>query len=197
MNLELIIVRHGETEWTLSGQYTGVTDIPLTANGEQEAERLVPILLRLLDDRVPVVYTSPRHRAIETAKLSMPHCTFVVEPLLAEYLYGQYEGLMPKQIKGLSPGWDIWRDGCPDGETTAAVGARADKFLSSRVVSGERPVVAVTHGHFSRILAARALERPPQDGSMFASSTASVSVIKSQQDERCLYLWNLTAYAYG
>jgi broad specificity phosphatase PhoE len=194
MHVELIIVRHGETMWTLSGQHTGVTDLPLTANGEREAERLLPLLLRLLAGRVPAVYTSPSQRAIETARLSLPHFPFGVEPLLAEYLYGRYEGLTSKQIHDLSPSWNIWRDGCPDGETTDEVGDRADQFLNSRVVSDEKPVVAVTHGHFSRILAARALARPPRDGAMFASSTASMSVIRSQDGERSLYLWNMTAY---
>jgi probable phosphoglycerate mutase len=197
VQVELILVRHGETEWTLSGQHTGLTDLPLTANGEREAEHLEPLLLRLLEDRVPVVYTSPRQRAIATARLSLPHFTFVVEPLLAEYQYGRYEGLTSEQIHVLSPGWNIWRDGCPEGETTAAVGDRADQFLNVRVLGEVRPVVAVTHGHFSRVLAARALARPAQDGAMFASSTASVSVIKSQEDESSLYLWNLTAYAQG
>lgn len=191
--MELIIVRHGETEWTLSGQHTGLTDIPLTANGQQEAGRLAPILARLFDGRVPLVFTSPRRRAIETAELSMPDLNFTVEPLLAEYGYGKYEGLTARQIQALSPGWDIWRDGCPDGETTADAGARADAFLASHADNEDAPVVAVTHGHFSPILASRALRRPPEDGSIFASSTASVSIIKSQHDRRSLYLWNMTA----
>lgn len=192
MELDLIIVRHGETEWTLSGQHTGITDIPLTAEGEREAAGLVPILLRLFRDRVPIVYTSPRQRAMKTAKLSMPNFDFRIEPLIAEYAYGQYEGLTPQQIDALSPGWDIWRDGCPGGETTAEVGARADRFLASSVVSASVPVVVVTHGHFSRILAARALGRPPEDGSIFASSPASVSVVRDKHEMPRLYLWNLT-----
>ena len=191
--MELIIVRHGETEWTLSGQHTGLTDIPLTANGKREAKRLAPILVRLFDGRFPVVFTSPRLRAIETAKLSMPDLHFTVEPLLAEYGYGKYEGLTLMQIQALAPGWDIWRDGCPDGETTADVGARADAFLASRVDNEDAPVVAVTHGHFSPILASRALHRPPEDGSIFTSSTASVSVIKTRHDRPSLHLWNMTA----
>lgn len=190
--MELIIVRHGETEWTLSGQHTGVTEIPLTAEGEREAERLVPILLRLFRDRIPIVYTSPRQRAVKTTKLSIPNVDFSIEPLIAEYGYGQYEGLTPREIDALSPGWDIWRDGCPGGETTSAVAARADQFLASAVMDVTAPVVAVTHGHFSRILAARALGRPPEDASIFASSTASVSVVKSKHERPSLYLWNLT-----
>ncbi len=193
--MELIIVRHGETEWTLSGQHTGVTEVSLTAAGEREAERLSPILLRLLGNRDPDVFTSPRHRAIETTKLSLPDFDFTVEPLLSEYDYGRYEGLTPREIQALAPGWDIWTDGCPDGETTADVAARADEFLAFRAVSAERPVIAVTHGHFSRILAARALRRPPEEGSMFASSTASVSVVKDYHKRRRLDVWNMTAPA--
>lgn len=191
--MELIIVRHGETEWTLSGQHTGVTEIPLTAAGEREAEGIGPILLRLLGDRDPVVFTSPRHRAVETAKLSMPDFDFTVEPLLSEFDLGRYEGLTLREIQTLAPGWDIWSDGCPGGETTAAVAARADEFLARRAGSAERPVIAVTHGHFAPILAARVLRRPAEDGSMFAISTASVSVVKDHHGRRSLYLWNMTA----
>ena len=191
--MELIIVRHGETEWTLSGQHTGITDIPLTAEGEREAQHLIPILLRLFRDRLPIVFTSPRQRAVQTTKLSMPGFDFSVEPLIAEYVYGQYEGLTVEEIDAISPGWDIWRDGCPDGETTAAVGARADEFLASVVIDAQSPVVAVTHGHFSRVLAARALGRPPEDASIFASSTASVAVVKNKHERPTLHLWNLTA----
>jgi probable phosphoglycerate mutase len=193
--LELIIVRHGETEWTLSGRHAGVTEISLTAAGEREAERIGPILLRLLGDRDPIVFTSPRYRAVGTAKLSMSDFDFPVEPLLSEYGYGRYEGLTLREIQTLAPGWDIWTDGCPDGETTADVAARADEFLARRAVPAERPVIAVTHGHFSRVLAARALRRPPEDGSIFGISTASVSVVKDLHERRSLYLWNMTAAA--
>jgi broad specificity phosphatase PhoE len=193
--LELIIVRHGQTEWTLSGQHTGITDIPLTSEGKREAERLAPVLHRLLGGRSPVVFSSPRDRAISTTKLSMPNVGFEVDPLLSEYDYGQYEGLTLQEIRAKAPAWDIWTDGCPGGETTAAVGARADEFLATRVLPAGPPVIAVTHGHFSRVLAARALNRASEDGSMFASSTASVSIVKDDDEGRSLYLWNLTATA--
>jgi probable phosphoglycerate mutase len=192
-HLELIIVRHGQTAWTLSGRHTGRTDVPLTAAGRQEAAALAPILVRHLDGRVPVVFTSPRLRAVETARLCMPHRDVTVEPLLAEFDLGDYEGLTLDQIHVQAPGWDIWRHGCPGGETTAAAGARADEFLAARVSGTDAPVVAVTHGHLSPILAARALRRPAGDGSMFAISTGSVSVIKTQHDRPSLYRWNMTA----
>jgi broad specificity phosphatase PhoE len=193
--LELFIVRHGQTDWTLSGQHTGVTDLPLTGEGKREAERLAPILARLLRGRTPAVYSSPRDRAISTARLGLPNADVEVDPLLSEYDYGKYEGLTLEQIHARAPDWDIWTDGCPDGETTAAVAARADEFLATRVLSAPVPVIAVTHGHLSRVLAARALNRAPLDASMFALSTASVSVVKDDEAGRCLHLWNLTAAA--
>jgi broad specificity phosphatase PhoE len=195
--LELIIVRHGETEWTLSGRYTGITEISLTTGGEREATAVGPILRTLLGGREPVVLASPRRRATDTARLSMPAATVIAEPLLAEYDYGRYEGLTIQEITALSPGWDIWRDGCSNGETTQAAGFRADEFLDLRVVPEAAPVVAVTHGHFSRILAARALRRPASDASMFAMSTGSVSVIKDSAEGRCLHLWNVTGAVAG
>lgn len=190
--MELLIVRHGETEWSLSGRHSGVTDLPLTAKGVQEAERLGPIILRFLGGREPVVFTSPRRRALETARLCMPKNVVTTEHLLSEYDYGEYEGLTIAQIHETAPRWEIWSDGCPKGETTAAVGARADCFLNAFVMKTDGPVVAVTHGHYSRILAARALGKPAEDGSMFASSTASISIVKNMGHRYGLYLWNMT-----
>jgi broad specificity phosphatase PhoE len=191
--MELIIVRHGETEWTISGQYTGVTDLPLTPNGRRQAERLQPLAARILDGQNPVVYTSPRQRAIDTAKLAFPAQRAAPEPLLAEYDYGDYEGLTTKQITKQSPGWDIWRDGCPNGESTDEVGARADTFLRQAIgVSTHAAVVVVTHGHFSRVLAAVALGLDARQGQLFASDTASIAVIGDHHGKRCIQLWNMT-----
>jgi broad specificity phosphatase PhoE len=192
--MELIIVRHGETEWTLSGQHTGVTDLPLTPNGRRQAERLRPFAARLLDGRDPVMYTSPRQRAIATAELAFPARPAAPQPLLAEYDYGDYEGLTTAQITGRRPGWDIWRDGCPNGELTDEVGARADLFLRQAIGNSTGAVVVVvTHGHFSRVLAASALGLPAGHGQLFASDTASISVIGDHHGKRCIQLWNMTA----
>ncbi len=191
--MRLVIVRHGETDWTLAGRYTGTTDVGLTANGRQQAAALPSLLRRVLHGQRPVLVSSPRQRATETAALALPAHRTVVDPLVAEYDYGDYEGLTAEQIRQLAPGWDIWRDGCPDGESTADVGRRADAFLRAHASSGTRPVVVVTHGHFSRILAARALRLAPEYGRLFASATAAVSLIEDHHGERCVGLWNADA----
>ena len=191
--MELIIVRHGETAWTLSGQYTGATDLPLTAHGRLQAAALGPLLGRMLAGRVPQVYSSPRERATETLALALPGTGAIVEPLVAEYDYGTYEGLTHEQISMLRPEWNIWRDGCPAGESTEAVGARADAFLRGHAEHAPGPVVVVSHGHFSRILAARALGLTAQNGRLLAAGTASVSVVKDFHGERCIALWNASA----
>ena len=188
--MELIIVRHGETEWTISGQYTGTTDLPLTSNGHRQAVSLRPLLDGVLAGRHPAIYTSPRQRALDTARLAFPDAQPRVEPLLVEYDYGEYEGLTADQIDALQPGWNIWEDGCPGGESTEQVGSRADDFLHSYVDSSVEPVVVISHGHFSRVLAARALRRSAGTGCLFASATASVSVVKDYHEERCIGLWN-------
>jgi broad specificity phosphatase PhoE len=191
--VELIIVRHGETEWTISGQYTGTTDLELTSNGRRQAASLRPLLDTVLDGRHPAVYSSPRQRARQTAALAFPDTEAVVEPLLAEYDYGAFEGLTTAQIGVLSPGWNIWDNGCPGGESTDQVGWRADDFLHRYVDASTQPVVVISHGHFSRILAARALRQSAATGRLFASATASVSVITDDHDQRCTSLWNVSA----
>ena len=191
--MELVIVRHGETEWTISGQYMGSTDIGLTSNGRRQAASLRLLLDGVLRGRTAVVYSSPRKRAIETAKLALPQGRAAVELLLSEFDYGAYEGLSPDQIAVLRPGWDIWRDGFPDGDSAADVGSRADRFLEGYVERSLGPVVVVSHGHFSRILAARALGLTAGRGDLFASATASVSVIEDHHSKRCIGLWNASA----
>jgi broad specificity phosphatase PhoE len=191
--MKLIIVRHGETDWTLAGRYTGATDVLLTANGRREAASLPQLLDHLLDGHPPVVVSSPRQRATETAVLALPDCHPLIEPFVAEYDYGDYEGLTGEQILLRAPGWDIWPDGCPNGETTADVGTRADAFLRTTAENCTEPLIVVTHGHFSRILAARALGLAPEYGRLFASTPAAVSLIEDHHGERCLGLWNVDA----
>jgi broad specificity phosphatase PhoE len=188
--MRLLIVRHGETDWTASGRYTGSTDVALTANGRHQSASLRSLLERVLHGQRPVLVSSPRRRATETAALALPAQRMTVDPLVAEYDYGDYEGLTGEQIRHLAPGWDIWRDGCPHGESTANVGRRADAFLHAHAGDDSQPVVVVTHGHFSRILAARALGLAPEYGRLFASATAAVSLIEDHHGERCIGLWN-------
>lgn len=191
--MRLVIVRHGETEWTLSGRHTGITDLSLTANGRHEAAALSPILQRILQGQGVVVVSSPRRRATETAALALPEHRVSIDPLVAEYDYGDFEGLTSQRIRDLAPGWDIWRDGCLGGESTADVGRRADEFLHTRTENDAWPVVVVTHGHFSRILAARALGLGPEYGRLFSSATAAISLIEDRHGERCIGLWNANA----
>lgn len=189
--MRLIILRHGGTDWTRTGRYTGTTDVGLTAKGRRQAAEVAPLLEHVLHGQSPAVVSSPRHRATDTAALALPGRPITIDPLAAEYDYGDYEGLTSAQIRLLAPGWNIWRDGCPHGESTADVGARADAVLHAHAENEPRPVVVVTHGHLSRILAARALRLAPEDGRLFASAPASVSVIEDHHGERCIGLWNL------
>jgi broad specificity phosphatase PhoE len=189
--MKLVIVRHGDTEWTVSRRYTGSTDLPLTRHGDAQAAALAPLLERLLSAQTVLVFSSPLRRATTTAALAMPGWLVTVNPLVAEYDYGDYEGLTEEQIDQLAPGWDIWRDGCPHGESTSAVGARADAFLDAYAFDCAETVVVVTHGHCSRILAARALGLAAENGRLFASVTASISVIEDYYGQRCIGRWNL------
>ncbi|HVB02044.1 MAG TPA: histidine phosphatase family protein [Acidimicrobiales bacterium] len=191
--MQLIIVRHGETQWTQSHQYTGRTDLALTDLGRRQSTAIGPLLKSLLQTRTPSVYSSPLKRTIETMDLALSVDHQNIEPLLTEYDYGSYEGQTFEQITALRPGWDIWRDGCPDGETTDEVASRADRFLSEHVDTAITPVVVFTHGHFSRILTARALGLSGSSGSLFASSVASVSIVQEHHDIRCIGLWNASA----
>jgi len=195
--MKLIIVRHGETDWTLARRHTGATDVLLTAHGRREAASLASPLEHVLGGQSPVAVSSPRQRALETAALVLPEQHLTIDPLVAEYDYGDYEGLTAEQIRRRAPGWDIWRDGCPHGESTADVGARADTFLCTTAENSTRPLLVFTHGHFSRILAARTLGLAPQYGNLFASAPASVSVIEDHDGERCLGLWNADAALLG
>lgn len=195
--MELIIVRHGETQWTLTGRYTGTTGIGLTDNGRHEAASLRPLLDVALRGRRAAVYTSPMRRALDTAALALTEAHAAVNPLLAEFDYGAYEGLTTAEIEAVNPGWDIWRDGCPDGEQTAAVGARADTFLRDAVAPAPGPVIVFSHGHMSRILAARALRLDASGGHIFASVTASVSTVAGYHGERCIEQWGVTPDLIG
>lgn len=194
--MNLLILRHGETEWTITGRHTGTTDIDLTEHGRVEASAQAPVLASMLDGADPLVFVSPRLRARRTADLAIPAHDFTIEPLIAEYDYGDYEGLTHDQIDSRSPGWDIWSDGCPGGETPTQVAARADRFLNLLADHDQehpdRPVVAVTHGHMSRALTVRALGLPIAAAASFASATASLSAVRTERGRPVLSLWNQT-----
>jgi broad specificity phosphatase PhoE len=155
-------IRHGETAWSLSGQHTGTTDIPLTDKGRRLDERMRPVLAR---EAVALVLMSPLQRARETSALAGLGNTAVVEPDLVECNYGEYEGLTPKQIDEMAPGWLIFRDGCPGGETPKQVEARVDRVIArARAVVGD--VALFGHGHVLRLLAARGSDYPRAPGSI-------------------------------
>ena len=192
MPLRLYLVRHGETEWSLSGQHTGRTDIPLTARGEDGARELGQ---RLRDIPYARVLTSPRQRARRTCELAGLGPMAEIEPDLAEWDYGDYEGKSLGDILQARPGWNLFRDGCPRGETPIQISERADCVLARfRVLDGN--VALFSHGHFGRVLAARWIGLPVIKGQHFLLSTASLSILGyelSHPDEPVIALWNTTS----
>jgi probable phosphoglycerate mutase len=183
---EVYVVRHGETAWSLSGQHTGVTDIPLTENGRAVARRLQPILAK---GSFSLVLTSPLGRARETYELAGVGNRGVVERDLMEWNYGEYEGLRPKEIRARRPGWLIFRDGCPGGETPEEVGARADRVIA-RVRAAPGDVALFAHGHIFRVLVARWIGLPPTAGQHFLLDTATLNILGYYRDAPAVKVWN-------
>jgi len=180
------LVRHGETEWSLSGQHTGVTDIPLTENGRAVARRLRPILA---EPSFTLVLTSPLRRARETCELAGLGARAALEPDLKEWDYGEYEGLTPKQIQARAPDWMLFRDGCPGGESPRQVGTRVDRVIARvRAVAGDAALFA--HGHVLRVLVARWIGLPPEGGQHFLLDTATLSVLTHYRESPAVQVWN-------
>ena len=171
----LLLLRHGETEWSKSGQHTGRTDLELTENGREQAVLAADALGELqLDD--PIVISSPRRRAIATAELA-GLTVDEVSPLLAEWDYGDYEGLTTPQIRESVPGWMVWTHGCPGGESVAEVGERADRAIELALTHMEdRDVIFVGHGHFSRTVLTRWVELPVSEGIRVSMAAASIAM---------------------
>ncbi len=185
---QAVLVRHAETEWTLSGRHTGRTDLPLTERGREDARQLARHLSGL---DFALVLVSPARRARETCELcGLGHRAQPREDL-REWDYGDYEGLTSAQIEARSPGWSLWRDGCPGGEDAAAVGARADRVIAE-LQAADWPVAVFSHGHALRVLGARWIERPPQEGARLGLSTASLSRLGSEHGTPILASWNET-----
>jgi broad specificity phosphatase PhoE len=171
----LVLLRHGETEWSKSGQHTGCTEIDLTDNGREQAVAAARALADLQLDN-PKVISSPRRRAVETAELAGLHVDEKSE-LLAEWDYGSYEGVTTKEIHQTVPDWLIWTHGCPDGETVAEVSDRADRAVALALdLMVSRDVVFVGHGHFSRAVITRWVQMPLVEGSRFAMPAGSVAI---------------------
>jgi probable phosphoglycerate mutase len=187
--LQLYFIRHGETEWSLSGQHTGCTDIPLTEHGEDEARGLEP---RLRAVEFARVLTSPLNRAKRTCDLAGFGTSAVIEPNLSEWDYGDYEGQLSANVWKERPGWNLFRDGCPGGETPAQVSARADRLIA-RLQGFEGNVALFSHRHFGCVLAARWIGAPAVEGQHFALSPASLSILgheASHPGTRVIALWN-------
>jgi probable phosphoglycerate mutase len=191
----IYLVRHGETEWSLSGQHTGVSEIPLTARGEENARKTGERLRKLVFARV---FTSPRQRARRTCELAGYGAVAEIEPDLAEWNYGAYEGLRTADIRHKRPAWELFRDGCPDGETASGVGARVDRVIA-RVKGVAGDVLLFSHGHLLRVLAARWLGLPPETARGFLLGTAALCILGYDHnlDEPVLRLWNDTSHVEG
>jgi len=189
--LTIYYIRHGETAWSLTGQHTGVTDIPLTADGEVGARALRPWLEPVVFTRV---LTSPRRRASRTCELAGFGARAEVEPDLAEADYGDYEGRLSVDIEKERPGWDLFRDGCPNGESPAQISARIDRVIG-RLLTMQGNVALFSHGHFGAMLAARWIQQPVFEGRHFPLTPCSVSLMgfaAHHPDVRIIAVWNAT-----
>ncbi len=187
---ELWLVRHGETEWSRSGAHTGRTDIPLTESGREKA---VAVGRYLKGCKFDLVLVSPLQRARETCRLA-GYENALVDPNLSEWDYGDYEGRTTSQIQADRPGWSLWTDGVPNGETAAQVAARADHVIA-RTRAAQGDVVLFAHGHILRVLTARWLGLPPEGGRFFALGTASVSTLGYERETPVISRWNLSPSA--
>jgi probable phosphoglycerate mutase len=188
MVLSVYLVRHGQTAWSLSGRHTGLTDIALTSRGEDEARELALYLAKVEFSRV---LTSPLRRARATCELSGLGAGAQVDPDLAEWDYGQYEGRRSSDIRQKNPVWLLFRDGCPGGETVAEVSDRADRLIG-RLEGSHGNVALFSHGQFLQALAARWIEAPMLEAQRFPLRTGSVSILSFNPDHpevRVIALW--------
>jgi broad specificity phosphatase PhoE len=183
---EIVLVRHGETEWSKSGRHTGRTDVPLTERGRDEA-RAVGAELR--KRRFALVLTSPLGRAAETCRLAGFGERAVQRDELMEWDYGAYEGRTTSDIRDERPGWTLWHDGVPEGETAVEVGARVDRVLAE-IRSADGDAVLFAHGHVLRVLAARWLGLEPAEGRLFALDPGTISVLGYERETAVVRLWN-------
>jgi probable phosphoglycerate mutase len=182
----VVLARHGETEWSLSGRHTGKTDLPLTEEGRRQA---IELGSRLHAWTFALVLTSPLQRALETCRLAGYGEPAQQRPDLVEWDYGRYEGLTSSQIDAIRPGWSLWRDGGPGGEKAADVGQRTDRVIAEvRAVDGD--VLIFAHGHVLRVLASRWLGEPPEGGRHYALQTAALSVLNYEHADPVIRLWN-------
>ena len=183
---QIAVVRHGQTEWSVNGRHTGTTDIPLTDHGREEARASAPLVQALAVDHVRC---SPLQRARETCGLLGLAVAPTIDPDLVEWDYGVYEGITTKEIRETVPAWTVWFGGCPDGETPEQVAARVDRVIDAARAAGGTTLV-VAHGHVLRVLTARWLGLPPQDGRFFRLDTATVSLLGWERETPVILKWN-------
>jgi broad specificity phosphatase PhoE len=184
---EVVLVRHGETDWSRDGKHTGRTDVPLTKRGREQAAAVGRALERR---RFARVLTSPLSRSKETCRLAGYGDAAVERPDLAEWEYGAYDGRTTVDIRRERPGWTLWADGVPDGETADQVASRVDRVLAEIVSVDDGDVLVFAHGHVLRVLAARWLGLEPRAGALFALDPATLSVLGHERETRVLRSWN-------
>lgn len=183
---QVVLVRHGQTEWSLSGQHAGSTDIPLTKAGRRQALALSD---RLSGWRFERVLSSPLVRAVGTCRLAGMAERADLTDDLKEWDYGEYEGRRTVDIRKERPGWNLWLDGAPGGETVEAVGRRADRVMEA-ICAAPGDVAVFAHGHILRVLAAKWVGLPPDHGRLLALSTASLSVLGWERETAVVERWN-------
>lgn len=192
-NSEILLARHGETEWSVSGQHTGLTDIPLTDPGRRQAEALGE---RLRDHTVETVLTSPLSRASETCRIAGFGDRCAERSELVEWRYGDYEGLTTAQIRESDPGWTVWTHPTPGAETPAEVGARVDAVIEE-LAESEADAAVFAHGHVLRVLGARWIGLAAEGGAMLALSPATLSILGWERERRVIKLWNDASHLAG
>src|SRR5262245_20396610 len=186
---EVVIVRHGETEWSRAGRHTGRTDVPLTEVGRRQATLIGE---RLAGRKFALVLTSPLSRAMETCKLAGFRAQAQTDDDLMEWNYGAYEGLTTSEVRERRPGWSVLMDGAKDGEEATQVGGRADRVLV-RVRAVRGPVLLFAHGHVSRVIGARWVGLPPNHARLFALATGSISTLGFERETPVFLCWNDTS----
>jgi broad specificity phosphatase PhoE len=185
--MEIVLARHGETQWSRDRRHTGRTDIPLTEHGRRQAAALRGALAGRRFERG---LSSPLSRALETCRLAGLGDQAEVTADLCEWNYGVYEGITTAEIRERRPGWNLWRDGCPDGETAADVGRRVDRVIAS-LEGVEGDVAVFAHGHVLRVLTARWLGLDPEAGALFKLDTGTLSALGYERETRVITRWNV------
>jgi broad specificity phosphatase PhoE len=187
---EVVLIRHGQTEWSASGRHTGRTDVPLTDEGRRQAEALRACLSEWRFDKV---LTSPLQRAAETCRLAGLGEVAQVRDDLREWDYGAYEGLTTAEVRSNRPSWNLWVDGVPNGESVEQVGARADRVIGE-IQAADGDIALFAHGHVLRVIATRWLELPPDRGRSFVLETATLSVLGYERETPAMLRWNLRCW---